>query len=102
MSVTKSALIKRMADRQPQLVERDVALAAQMMLEQMAARLASGGRIEIRGFGSFSLRFRPARVARNPSTGAAVSLPARYAPSFKPGKALRERVNRAEPEPPDA
>ena len=60
----------------------------------MAECLAGGGRIEIRGFGSFTLRFRRARVGRNPKTGTPVSLPARYAPYFKPGKRLRERVNR--------
>ena len=60
----------------------------------MAACLADGGRIEIRGFASFSLRFRPARIGRNPSTGAPVSLPAKSVPHFKPGKSLRERVNR--------
>ena len=60
-----------------------------MMLEHMAACLSGGGRIEIRGFGSFSLRFRRARLGRNPRTGAPVSLPGRYAPYFKPGKNLR-------------
>ena len=64
-----------------------------MMLDQMAACLAGGGRIEIRGFGSFTLRFRPARVGRNPRTGAAVSLSAKYVPYFKPGMRLRERVD---------
>jgi integration host factor subunit beta len=59
----------------------------------MADRLASGERIEIRGFGSFSLHFRPGRVGRNPKTGAPVSLPAKYVPHFKPGKELRERVD---------
>ena len=68
------------------------------MLEHMAACLAEGGRIEIRGFGSFSLHFRPARAARNPKTGTPISLPARYAPYFRPGKALRERVDRLTPE----
>ena len=92
--MTKSELIHRIAQKQSQLVERDVELAVKMMLEQMAASLAGGGRIEIRAFGSFSLRLRPARVARNPRTGTPVSLPARCAPNFKPGKRLRERVNR--------
>ena len=63
------------------------------VLEHMADRLASGERIEIRGFGSFSLHFRPGRVGRNPKTGAPVSLPAKYVPHFKPGKELRERVD---------
>ena len=91
--MTKSELIHRIAQKQSQIIERDVELAVKMMLEQMAASLAGGGRIEIRGFGSFTLRFRPARVGRNPKTGTPVSLPARYAPNFKPGMRLRERVD---------
>ena len=93
--MTKSELIQRIAQTQSHLVERDVALAVNMMLEHMAACLASGGRIEIRGFGSLSVRFRRARVGRSPRTGTPVSLPARHAPYFKPGKRLRERLNRA-------
>ena len=94
--MTKSGLIQRIAQTQSHLVERDVALAVNMMHEHMAACLAGGGRIEIRGFGSFSVRFGRARVDRNPRTGTPVSLPARYAPNFKPGKRLRERLNRAQ------
>lgn len=93
--MTRSELIQRIAQTQPHFVERDVALAVNMMLDQMTACLSGGGRIEIRGFGSFSVRFRRARVGRNPRTGAPVALPARYAPYFKPGKGLRERLNRA-------
>ena len=63
------------------------------MLKHMTACLAGGGRIEIRGIGSFSLHYRRARAARNPKTGAAISLLARYAPHFKPGRVLRERVD---------
>ena len=92
--MTKSELIHRIAQNQSQLAERDVELAVKMMLDHMAECLAGGGRIEVRGFGSFSLRFRRARVGRNPRTGAAVSLPARYAVNFKPGMRLRERVDR--------
>lgn len=91
--MTKSELIERIAQNQAQLAHRDVELAVKMMLEHMAERLASGDRIEIRGFGSFSLHFRPGRVGRNPKTGAPVSLPAKYVPHFKPGKELRERVD---------
>jgi integration host factor subunit beta len=65
------------------------------VLEHMAERLANGDRIEIRGFGSFSLHYRPGRVGRNPKTGTPVSLPAKYVPHFKPGKELRERVDEA-------
>ena len=91
--MTKSELIERIAQKQSQLVHRDVELAVKAILEHMAECLAGGGRIEIRGFGSFSLHFRSGRVGRNPKTGAPVSLPAKYVPHFKPGKKLRERVN---------
>lgn len=93
--MTKSELIEQIAQKQSQLVYRDVELAVKAILEHMAESLAGGGRIEIRGFGSFSLHFRSGRVGRNPKTGAPVSLPAKYVPHFKPGKKLRERVNRA-------
>ena len=96
--MTKSELIERIAQKQSQLVHRDVELAVKAILEHMAECLAGGGRIEIRGFGSFSLHFRSGRVGRNPKTGAPVSLPAKHVPHFKPGKRLRERVNR-EPSP---
>ena len=92
--MTKSELIERIAHQQAQLAHRDVELAVKMLLEHMAERLASGERIEIRGFGSFSLHYRPGRVGRNPKTGSPVSLPAKYVPHFKPGKELRERVDR--------
>ena len=91
--MTRSELIHRIAQQQSQFVERDVEPAVKMMLNQMAECLAGGGRIEIRGFASFALRWHRARVARNPRTGTPVSLPARYAAYFKPGKKLRERVN---------
>ena len=93
--MTKSELIEQAAQKQPQLSYRDVESAVKAILEHMAECLAAGGRIEIRGFGSFSLHYRPQRVGRNPKTGAPVSLPAKYVPHFKPGKELRERVNRA-------
>ena len=91
--MTKSQLIQRIAHTQPLLAPRDVEHSVNVMLEHMAAWLAAGGQIEIRGFSTFSLRFRHARSARKPRTGAAISLPARYVPHFKPGKALRERVD---------
>lgn len=91
--MTKSELIERIAQKQSQLVYRDVELAVKAIIEHMAECLAGGGRIEIRGFGSFSLHFRSGRVGRNPKTGTPVSLPAKYVPHFKPGKKLRERVN---------
>lgn len=91
--MTKSELIEVLARKQAQLAYKDVELAVKTMLEHMAHTLATGDRIEIRGFGSFSLHYRPPRVGRNPKTGESVSLAAKYVPHFKPGKELRERVN---------
>ncbi|WP_440995925.1 integration host factor subunit beta [Arhodomonas sp. SL1] len=91
--MTKSELIELIADRQQHLPHKDVELAVKTLLEQMSEALASGERIEIRGFGSFSLHRRPPRIGRNPKTGEAVALPGKYVPHFKPGKEMRERVN---------
>jgi integration host factor subunit beta len=91
--MTKSELIEILARKQPQLASKDVELSVKTMLEHMAQTLATGDRIEIRGFGSFSLHFRPSRMGRNPKTGEAVALPPKNVPHFKPGKELRERVN---------
>lgn len=91
--MTKSELIEILAGKQSQLAYKDVELAVKTMLEQMAQTLANGERIEIRGFGSFCLHYRPPRVGRNPKTGDAVTLPSKYVPHFKPGKEMRERVN---------
>lgn len=91
--MTKSELIDILAVKQPQLQPRDVELAVKELIEQMSAVLAAGERIEVRGFGSFSLHYRPPRVGRNPKTGAAVRVPDKYVPHFKPGKELRGRVN---------
>jgi integration host factor subunit beta len=91
--MTKSELIEAIAARQTQLPVRDVELAVKTILEQMSESLASGGRIEIRGFGSFSLHYREPRRGRNPKTGDTVELTGKHVPHFKPGKELRERVN---------
>ncbi len=91
--MTKSELIEQLANKQPQLAYRDIELAVKTVLELMTQQLANGQRIEIRGFGSFSLHYRPGRVGRNPKTGAPVSLPEKHVPHFKPGKELRERVD---------
>jgi integration host factor subunit beta len=91
--MTKSELIEKIAQRQSHLAYKDVELSVKTMLEQMSDALANGERIEIRGFGSFSLHFRPPRIGRNPKTGEPVSLPGKHVPHFKPGKDLRERVN---------
>ncbi len=91
--MTKSELIERIASRQSQLSAKDVELAVKTILEQMSQTLASGDRIEIRGFGSFSLHYREPRLGRNPKTGETVNLSGKYVPHFKPGKEMRERVN---------
>jgi integration host factor subunit beta len=91
--MTKSELIEAIARRQSHLNAKDVELAVKYLIEVMSNSLASGERIEIRGFGSFSRHFRPPRIGRNPKTGEAVALSGKYVPHFKPGKDLRERVN---------
>jgi integration host factor subunit beta len=91
--MTKSELIENLALKQSHLPHRDVEFAVKTLIEQMAQSLARGERIEIRGFGSFSLHHRPPRMGRNPKSGEAVPLAAKYVPHFKPGKELRERVN---------
>ena len=91
--MTRSELIDLMADGQSQLSSKDVELAVKLLIDHMAETLAEGERIEIRGFGSFSLHYREARLGRNPKTGEKVELEGKYVPHFKPGKELRERVN---------
>lgn len=93
--MTKSELIEVLVQRQKHLAGNDVELAVRGVLEQMSQALATGERIEIRGFGSFSLHYRPPRMGRNPKTGESVALPGKHVPHFKPGKELRERVNAA-------
>ncbi|MDB2654350.1 integration host factor subunit beta [Luminiphilus sp.] len=93
--MTRSELIELMASQQNQLTTKDVELAVKLIIDHMAESLTSGERIEIRGFGSFSLHYREARQGRNPKTGDAVELEGKYVPHFKPGKDLRERVNRS-------
>ena len=93
--MTKSDLIARLAERFPQLVAKDADLAVKMILDAMSEALAKGDRIEIRGFGSFSLNYRPPRVGRNPKSGDKVSVPEKWVPHFKAGKELRERVDSA-------
>ncbi|MEM7098149.1 MAG: integration host factor subunit beta [Pseudomonadota bacterium] len=98
--MTKSELIERIVTAQSQsagsaLTSKDVELAVKTMIEQMSQTLASGDRIEIRGFGSFSLHYRAPRIGRNPKTGESVGLAGKHVPHFKPGKELRDRVNAA-------
>jgi integration host factor subunit beta len=91
--MTKSELIARLAERNPRLVARDADEAVNTMLDAMTDALAGGQRIEIRGFGSFALNYRPPRLGRNPKSGDRVQVPAKYVPHFKAGKELRERVD---------
>ncbi len=92
-TVTKSELIEGIAGHYEMLSSRDVELAIKTMIDAMADVLSTGGRIEIRGFGSFSLHYRAPRIGRNPKTGDTVKLTGKYVPHFKPGKELRDRVN---------
>jgi integration host factor subunit beta len=91
--MTKSELIERIARKQTQFSQKDVELAVNQILDSMIESLSEGDRIEIRGFGSFSLHYRKARMGRNPKTGEKVALSEKRVPHFKPGKALRDRVN---------
>jgi len=91
--MTKSELIEALARQQNHLPYRDVEAAVKMLLEEMSRALADGERIEVRGFGSFTLHYRAPRTGRNPRTGEPVSLDGKYVPHFKPGKELRERVD---------
>lgn len=91
--MTKSELIERIASQQDQLSVKDIELTVKLILDYMAQVLSVGERIEIRGFGSFSLHYRESRTGRNPKTGESVELPGKYVPHFKPGKELRDRVN---------
>lgn len=91
--MTRSDLITRLAEHYPQLLVKDVELAVRVVLDTMSSTLSRGGRIEIRGFGSFALNYRPPRIGRNPKSGDRVQVPAKYVPHFKAGKELRERVD---------
>lgn len=93
--MTRTDLIAILASRFSHLTAQDAALSVKEMLDAIAHLLIQGGRAEIRGFGSFSLNYRPPRTGRNPKSGAKVHVPGKYAPHFKPGKELRERVDRS-------
>jgi len=92
-NIVKSKLIKNVTEKVPALSEKDVELSVNILLDSIADALAKGDRIEIRGFGSFSLHYRPPRKAHNPKTGEKIITEPKYSPHFKPGKELRERVN---------
>jgi len=90
--MTRSELIQQLATQFPQLTLKDVELTVRTMLDEMSRTLSKGGRIEIRGFGSFGINHRPPRKGRNPKSGETVMVPAKYVPHFKAGKDMRERV----------
>jgi len=91
--MTKSELITLIAKHFPKLVAKDAELSVKVIIDAMSDNLAIGERIEIRGFGSFSLNYRPPRLGRNPKTGSKVQVPEKYVPHFKAGKELRELVD---------
>jgi len=91
--MTRAELIEQLALQHPQLTLKDIDLAVRIIIDEMSKAMSNGNRVEVRGFGSFGINHRPARKGRNPKTGALVMVPAKYAPHFKPGKELRERVD---------
>ena len=93
LKMIKSELIAKLASENPHLTQRDVERVVSVILDRMTEALESGGRVELRGFGAFSVRARPARAGRNPRTGDTVSVKAKRVPFFKSGKELRERLN---------
>lgn len=95
--MTRSELVEALATRFPQLVAADAEIAVNHILGAIKQTLVQGRRVEIRGFGSFSLNYRPPRVGRNPKTGEKVSVPGRYSPHFRAGKELRELLKDQQP-----
>ena len=93
MSMTKSQLISLLSEKSPAFMEDDISVAVQGILDSISRVLENGNRVEIRGFGSFSLNYRPSRRGRNPKSGEAVLVPPKFAPHFKAGKELKSRVD---------
>ncbi|MCA6223262.1 MAG: integration host factor subunit beta [Phenylobacterium sp.] len=89
----KSELIARLAEENPHLTQKDIERVVSVILDRMIQALEGGGRVELRGFGAFSVRSRGARSGRNPRTGESVSVRAKHVPFFKSGKELRVRLN---------
>lgn len=92
--MTKSELITQLSDKFSQLVHKDAELSVKTIIDSLGNALSKGGRVEIRGFGSFSLNHRPARLGRNPKTGEKVNVPEKFVPHFKPGKELKIKVDK--------
>ena len=97
--MTRSELVAELATRFPQLQHTDAQLVVTTILDALTHRICEGGRVEIRGFGSFTLNYRPARLGRNPMTGAKVDVPAKWTPSFKAGLEMRQKVDFKPPTP---
>jgi integration host factor subunit beta len=95
----KSELIEKLAITNPHLMQRDVEKIVNVIFDEISSALASGNRVELRGFGAFSVKHRPARTGRNPRTGNQVEVSEKYVPYFKTGKELRVRLNPAPPPP---
>lgn len=91
--MNRSDLIEQIYQNQTQLIREDIEAGVKCIIEHMSEELANGNRIEIRGFGSYSLRYREPKMARNPRSGETVATPGKYTPHFKPGKELRERID---------
>lgn len=91
--MTKVELIRLLADGNPSLIYRDVERIVAVIFEEISSALANGDRVEIRGFGSFSVKHHPARIGRNPRNGVVVEIPDRFLPAFKTGKLMRDRLN---------
>lgn len=96
MTLIKSRLVDNLAEKQAHIPHKDVDMAVKVILDEISDALSRGKRVEIRGFGAFSLHHIPAHKGRNPSTGESVHVPAKDTPHFKPGKEMRERVNKGE------
>ena len=94
-AMTRSDLIAALATRFPKLVAKDAEISVKEILDAIEQSLCQGDRVEIRGFGSFSLNSRPARIGRNPKTGEKVQVPPKYVPHFKAGKEMRERIDQS-------
>lgn len=94
----KSELVQKLAEQNPHLFQRDIEKIVATIFGEIAKALATGDRVELRGFGAFSVKSRPARSGRNPRTGETVSVAAKHVPFFKTGKELRDRLNRLKPD----
>lgn len=92
-AMIKSELVQAIADRNPHLYQRDVENIVNAIFDEITTALSRGDRVELRGFGAFSVKNRPARIGRNPRTGVAVQVEEKWVPFFKTGKELRERLN---------